>query len=120
VSGRPEPWFLCRVRGQSGCERSLNASASVQGGCCRRLIISAWKPRDEAALPGSPTTDFKKGAKAAVVGYTFKAPYCPANFFGMGIVKDAILSVVISIAAVGAAEGLGWVWYILGLLVLGR
>jgi hypothetical protein len=38
----------------------------------------------------------------------------------MGILRDAILSVVISVAAVGTAELLGWAWYILGLLWLGK
>ena len=38
----------------------------------------------------------------------------------MGILKDAILSVAISVAAVVGIEGLGWAWYILGLPWLGQ
>jgi hypothetical protein len=38
----------------------------------------------------------------------------------MGILRDAILSVAVAVAAVVAAEGLGWAWYILGLLWLGH
>jgi hypothetical protein len=48
------------------------------------------------------------------------APACPATILGMGILRDAILSVVISVAAVGTAELLGWAWYVLGLLWLGK
>jgi hypothetical protein len=38
----------------------------------------------------------------------------------MGVLRDAILSIVISVAAVGTAELLGWAWYVLGLLWLGQ
>jgi hypothetical protein len=38
----------------------------------------------------------------------------------MGIMKDAILSVAISVTAVIGAEALGWAWYILSLLWLGQ
>jgi hypothetical protein len=39
---------------------------------------------------------------------------------GMGILKDAILSFAIAVTAVIGAEGIGWAWYVLGLLWLGR
>jgi hypothetical protein len=38
----------------------------------------------------------------------------------MGILKDAILSVAISFTAVVGAEGIGWAWYVMSLLWLGR
>jgi hypothetical protein len=38
----------------------------------------------------------------------------------MAILKDAILSIVVAVAAVIGAEALGWAWYILGLLWLGQ
>ena len=38
----------------------------------------------------------------------------------MGILKDAILSVTISVTAVVGAEGIAWAWYVLSLLWPGR
>jgi hypothetical protein len=38
----------------------------------------------------------------------------------MAILKDAILSVVIAVAAIIGAKALGWAWYILGLLWLAQ
>jgi hypothetical protein len=38
----------------------------------------------------------------------------------MAILKDAILSIVIAVVAIIGAKGLGWVWYIFGLLWFGQ
>jgi hypothetical protein len=38
----------------------------------------------------------------------------------MAILKDAILSIVIAVVAIIGAKGLGWAWYILGLLWFGQ
>jgi len=38
----------------------------------------------------------------------------------MAMLKDAILSIVIAVVAMIGAKGLGWVWYILGLLWFGQ
>jgi hypothetical protein len=61
-----------------------------------------------------PHPDFEKVSKA---------PRCCLIFacrLGMAILKDAILSIVIAIVAMIGAKGLGWVWYILGLLWFGQ
>jgi hypothetical protein len=44
----------------------------------------------------------------------------PVAVVGMAILKDAILSVVIAVAAIIGAKALGWAWYILGLLWLAQ
>jgi len=38
----------------------------------------------------------------------------------MAILKDAILSIVIAVVAMIGAKGLGWAWYIFGLLWFGQ
>ena len=54
---------------------------------------------------------------------SLKPPRCCLIFacrLGMAILKDAILSIVIAVVAMIGAKGLGWVWYILGLLWFGQ
>ena len=47
-------------------------------------------------------------------------PARSATVIGMGILKDVILSFAVAVTAVIGAEGIGWAWYVLGLLWLGR
>ena len=54
-----------------------------------------------------------------ILSMTKAPPAGPATVAGMAILKDAMLSIVIAVAAIIGAETLGWAWYILGLLWVG-
>jgi hypothetical protein len=58
--------------------------------------------------------------RGPLVGELSTVAACLAIVLGMGILKDAILSVAISVTAVVGAESIGWTWYRLSLLWLGR
>ena len=61
-----------------------------------------------------PHPGFEKVSKAPALLFDLRGR------FGMAILKDAILSIVIAVVAIIGAKGLGWAWYILGLLWFGQ